>query len=130
MGNEDPSESLRKVLESARNVRLGRGVVSKTSYVAVLPLSVWGVVAWRWSDNAVLDIGLLAIGMCATIFAMWFIKGTREFAERNPELALLEGAELLEWRRMEVAAKGVPPELDSRPLENRGTLTRNDLGKL
>lgn len=130
MGDEDPSESLRKVLEGAKNVRLGRGVVSKTSYVATLPLCVWGMVAWRWAENLVQNLGLLVIGVCATIFAMWFIKSTREFAERNPELALLEGAELLEWRRMEVAAKGVPPELDSQPLENRGFLSGKDWREL
>ena len=96
MGDEDPMDTISKVLESARNVRFGRGVVSKTSYVAAGLLVVWAMVLWKWSDSALMDGGLLLIGCLATIFAIWFIRSTRSFAEKNPSLALLEGAELIE----------------------------------
>lgn len=120
MPSGDPVETITKALESARNVRLGRGVVSKTSYIAVTLLVVWAVVAWRWSESLMLNAGLLIIGLVATVFAVWFIHGTRRFAERNPALALLEGAELLEWRKMEVAAKGMSPSKGGPFLEDRG----------
>ena len=54
-----------------------------------------------------MDGGLLLIGMVATVFAIWFISSSRRYAEKNPALALLEGAEFLEYHKMEVAAKGV-----------------------
>ena len=112
MGDEDPMATLGKALEAGRNVRLGRGVVSKTSYVAAGLVVVWALVLWKWSANAIMDGGLLFVGCVATAFAVWFIASTRAFAEKNPALALLEGAELIEWRRMEVAAKGVLPSTE------------------
>jgi hypothetical protein len=98
-------------------VRLGRGVVSKTSYVAAGLLAVWVLVLWKWSDSAVMDVGLLFVGCLATAFCVWFIRSTRAYAEKNPGLALLEGAELVEWRRMDVAAKGMLPSAGQSALE-------------
>lgn len=120
MSSSDPSAVVEKVLESARNVRFGRGVVSKTSYIAAFVVALWGVIAWRWSESLMMNAGLLIIGLVATLFAVWFIRGTRTFAEQNPELALLEGTELLEWRKLEVAAKGLPPVKDQVLLEDKG----------
>lgn len=116
----DPSALVEKVLEAGRNVRFGKGVVSKTSYIAAFVVAVWGIVAWKWSESLIMDAGLLIAGVAATIFGVWFIGGTRRFAERNPELALFEGAELLEWRKMEVAAKGLPAPPNQPLLEDKG----------
>lgn len=113
-------QTITRALEHARNVRLGRGVVSKTSYVAAVPLVVWAFVVWRWSDNLAMDGGLLFIGLIATAFALWFIRSTRAFAERNPALALLEGAELIEWRKMEVAAQNIPAPAQTVLIEDKG----------
>ena len=109
MPSEDPSDTVNGILASGRNIRLGRGVVAKTSYIAAITVLVWGMVAWKWSENLVMDAGLLMLGLITTCFTMWFIKGTQSFAERNPAQAMLEGAELLEWHKMEVQAKGSPP---------------------
>ena len=67
-----------------------------------------------------MNAGLLLLAALAISFAVWFIKSSRTFAERNPALALLEGAELIEWRRMEVAAKGVPPTEGAPLIEDKG----------
>lgn len=115
-----------KALESARNVRLGRGVVSKTSYIAAVPLIVWAFVVWRWSESVLMDGGLLVIGLIATVFSAWFIRSTRSFAERNPALALLEGAELIEWRKMEVAAQGMPTPTKTVLVEDKGGLAAGE----
>lgn len=116
----DPSALVEKVLEAGRNVRFGKGVVSKTSYIAAFVVAVWGIVAWKWSESLIMDAGLLVAGTVVTAFGVWFIGGTRRFAERNPELALFEGAQLLEWRKMEVAAKGLAPRADQTLLEDKG----------
>jgi len=83
----DPSALVEKVLEAGRNVRFGKGVVSKTSYIAAFVVAVWGIVAWKWSESLIMDAGLLVAGTVVTAFGVWFIGGTRRFAERNPELS-------------------------------------------
>src|SRR5947209_18809658 len=86
----DPSAVVEGILSSGRNIRLGRGVVSKTSYVAAIAAIAWVAIIWRWSDNLKTDAGLLTAGLVATGFACWFIRGTHRFAEQNPAQALLE----------------------------------------
>ena len=108
MANEDPSVTVERILESGRNVRLGRGVVAKTSYVAALTVAMWGMIAWRWSAELGNNLGMLFAGLVATSFAFWFIRSTQDFAAKNPAQAMLEGAELLEWRRMDAKVKGMP----------------------
>jgi hypothetical protein len=82
---EDPAEAIQRILDSGRRVRLGRGVVSKTAYIAFAVVTVWGIIAWK---------------------LFWYIRGTHDFAEKNPAQAMLEGAELLEWQKMGLKAKG------------------------
>lgn len=117
MATKGPDEILATALESSRNVKFGRGVVSKTSYVAALVIVVWIAVAWRWSGDLSSDLGLLIAGVIATGFAGWYVKATQNFAERNPAQALLEGAELLEWQRQEAAAKGFTPVAGAPSIE-------------
>ncbi len=90
--------------ESVERIRLGRGVVGRTTYAAVAALFVLAVVAWRADPSMLIWIGLLAVGL----FVLYFL-GVLIFAERNPGTALLEGAELLRWRQSELAAKGLDP---------------------
>jgi len=117
MPSEDPSLTVDRILDSGRNIRLGKGVVAKTSYVAAFVLGVWGVIAWRLGPDLYSNLGLLAIGVVSTLFSMWFIRGTQKFAQENPGQAMLEGAELLEWRRMDVQVKGAPPVLDNSVID-------------
>lgn len=119
---DDPTESLKKVLESARNVRLGRGVVAKTGHVALANIVVWVFVVFRWSDNLIMDAGLMLCGLVATCFSAWWTKAAQAFAERNPAQAMLEGAEFLEYRKLEVQAKGMPPVNTDLLLEGEASL--------
>ncbi len=106
MSDRGPDEVLAGVVQSARNIKFGRGVVSKTSYVAALVVAAWGVIVFRLGDNLITNGALLLAGLVATGFAFWYIRSSQKFAEQNPSLALLEGAELIEWQKLEVAAKG------------------------
>jgi hypothetical protein len=109
----DPSSIVQKVEEAARNVRLGRGVVSKTSYVAAAVVVVWGVVVWRLGGDSLANAFLFGAALLVTTFAFWFIRGTQQFAERNPGQAMLDGAEFIEYRKLEVQAKGQPPQTET-----------------
>ena len=88
--------------ESVQRVRLGRGVVGRTTYAVVVALGVLGVVASRVDPEALLWVAGLVVGLFILYFA-----GVLFFAQRNPGTALLEGAELLRWRQSELAAKGL-----------------------
>lgn len=99
---------IKRLTESYRQVRLGRGVVGKTGHAMLALLAVWAVIAWRWSGNLWGDVGLVLAGLVATGVFVWWVKSTQDFAERNPAQALLEGAEFLEYQRFEAQAKGMP----------------------
>jgi len=114
MAEDEASKTVEKVLQSAREVRLGKGVVGKTGHIVIGTLAVWGGVVWRLGENPVANGTLLIAGMIATLFAFWWIRSIQSFAERNPAQAMLEGAEFLEYRRLEVQAKGTPA-LEQQP---------------
>lgn len=59
-------------------------------------------IAWAAGDPGV---GYAAIGMIGLIvlFALWRMF---RFADAHPEVAILEGAEFLRWRELEMAQKG------------------------
>jgi hypothetical protein len=104
--SSDPAEILAKAIESARNVKFGRGVVGKTGHVVLGLVAMWLVICLRLGENWMLDAGLIAAGLIGTALGVWWISAIKRFAERNPALALLEGAELVEYHRLEVTAQG------------------------
>lgn len=108
MAQGNPDDIVAAALQSSRNIKFGRGVVSKTTVVAVGVVAVWGAIAWRLGENITLNATLLIAGVLATAFAVWYTRSSQNYAERNPAQALLEGAEFLEWTRLEAAAKGLP----------------------
>lgn len=107
--------------ESVQKVKLGRGVVGKTTYVAIALMGVLAVIAARATSEDLLWVGGLSV---ATFLIYYF--GSLLFAARNPAASLLEGAELLAWQQSEMAAKGVgaiqpskavTPSLDTLSIE-------------
>ena len=87
---------------SLDRIRLARGVVGKSSYVAGAAIFAIAVVAFSLRDPFYL---FCLAPLSAFIFITYFI-GALWFAHKNPGLALLEGAELIQWRQMEMAVKG------------------------
>ena len=45
--------------------------------------------------------------IAVALFLFYFIS-TQRFADKNPGVALLEGAELIRWKQVELAAKNLP----------------------
>jgi hypothetical protein len=93
-------------------IRLARGIVGKASYVAGAALLVLAAVALvlRQPEYLLID-AILAV----VLFVAYFV-GTLWFANRHPEIAILEGAELIQWRQMEIAsAKGMTSTLEPTP---------------
>lgn len=113
--SEGPDEILMKAVDSARNVKFGRGVVSKTSFVAALVPALWLTIALRLTGSLVADGALMTAGIVATVFAVWYVRASHSFAEKNPAQALLEGAEFLEYTRIGAATREVPKADDMQP---------------
>jgi hypothetical protein len=104
-----------------QSIRLPRGLVGKASYVAALALIGLAIIAWGLKDPAL----LIAIGcLIVLLFALYFA-GVLWFANKHPGVALLEGAELIQWRQLEIAASDVPTIRDASPKEPP-TLSESD----
>ena len=115
----DPADIIKKLSESYRQVRFGRGVVGKTGHGMLGVLTIWLMIAWRWSGNVAADVGLGLVGVAATAAFVWWVRSTQEFAQRNPAQALLEGAELLEYQKFEAQSKGMPSLPNSPIIEGQ-----------
>ena len=94
--------------ESVQRLKFGRGVVGKITVICGAAVIAIGAISLRLTEPflqmtalwLVLGIFLLALGAI-----IWF-------AKRHPDLASLEGAELILWHQLRLGAKGIsaPPE--------------------
>ena len=94
--------------ESIERVRLGRGVIGRGTYAVGAALAVLAIVAWRVDPKDLLSVAWIALGL----FAPYYL-GALAFSARHPGISLLEGADLLKWRQMDVEIKGglaIPPK--------------------
>jgi hypothetical protein len=126
----DPDDLLRRAVEAGRNIKFGRGVVGKTSYAVMALIPLWVAIILRLSANMGLNAVLMAAGIIASALIVWWVRATQRFAAENPAQAMLEGAELIEYQRMEAQVKGGailaqgPKDIDAeaqiviRPLHN------------
>ena len=89
---------------SLDRVRLSHGVVGKSSYVAGVALLALLVVAYSLKDSGY----LFAVACFILILFFVYFGGVLWFSDRHPDMALLEGAELVKWRQIDMAAKGQP----------------------
>lgn len=105
---ENPIDVISRLAETHRQIRFGRGVVGKTGHATIGVIGLWGLIIWRLTENLWFDIALIGGGLVVTLIYAWWVKSTQAFAKENPGLALMEGAELLEYQRFEAQAKGLP----------------------
>lgn len=100
------TEWLKSLGDKYSQIRLGPGVVGKTSRVALAVLALWGLIVFRMTPDYWFDGFLFAGGLLGTGLFLWWVRKTHEFAERHPDAALLEGAELIEYQRFEAEING------------------------
>jgi hypothetical protein len=112
----DPTEILKKLGEHYRGIKFGRGVVGKTSYVILGLIGLWTAIIFRLSPDMWLSGALFAAGLIITGVSIWWVRGTQAFAEKNPELAMLEGAELVEYKKWEAEIKGLSGPVRGRTI--------------
>jgi hypothetical protein len=112
----DPMDLARKLAETYKTIKFGRGVVGKTSHATLALLGAWGIILFRLSENIILDSVLLFGGLIVTSVYCWWVHRTHKFAEANPGLAMLEGAQFVEYQKWEHEVKGHTPLPPSTPL--------------
>jgi len=118
-------ELFRKLSESYRGIKLGRGVVGKTSHATLAIIGAWAIIIFRLSESIILDSLLLCSGAIATLVYFWWVNKTQEFATKNPGLAMLEGAEFVEYQKWEAEVKGQPlPNSPLIPTPHENLLSR------
>lgn len=100
------SDWLSQLRQSYSQVQLGPGVVGKTTRATLGLIAIWLLVIWRLGESWILNGSLLVAGIAATAFVWWWVRKTHSFAEANPEVALLEGAQLIEYQKWEAAVNG------------------------
>ena len=96
--------SLKALVEKHPHVKLGTGVIGKSSRVGICVCVVWMIVVTRISGTFA-DVALVLSGVAASAFGVWWMIKTQSFAEKNPEATLLEEAEFTE-----VADKSLRPD--------------------
>lgn len=85
-------------------IHLAQGVVGKTTYVTCTLIGVIGIAIYSLA-GVVWAIVLLAL-LAAVVFLIYF-GGVLWFSHKHPGLALLEGADLVRWRQMDLGARGL-----------------------
>lgn len=107
--SEDELGWIAKLAESGKRVRLAPGVIGKSSAVFLGLILLWVVVIVRLSPTAPwwYNVMLVSGALIVTLLAVRETGKNRAFAEANPSLALMEGADITEYKRFEAQAKGL-----------------------
>jgi hypothetical protein len=129
MANDlDPISWIKRLTEAGTRVRLAPGVIGKSSAIYIGVVVLWGIVLTRltptgpwWFNGA-----LVGVATYATLVASRWTKHMRNFAEKNPSLALMEGADITEYKKFEAQSKALPAGDKSPPVvvvgpESHGT---------
>jgi hypothetical protein len=116
----EPTDWLKKLGESYSQIHFGPGVMGKTSRATLGLMGVWAIVLWRLSSDHWQNAFLMMGGCVITLVYAWWVNKSHVFAEKHPDLALLEGAQLIEYQRFEAAINGKvlpysPPVPDPAP---------------
>jgi hypothetical protein len=90
---------------SFQRIRLGRGAAGKATNIMLGVCAVFGVIAVALGGNVTALMILAAMLMVLALIVIW---GVLDFARANPAQALLEGADLVKWREIDMAAKNIP----------------------
>lgn len=93
-----------RAIEGLSKVTLRGGVVGKVTFAVVAVSAALGAIAWSVSNI------WLSSAALAMVFALAFVMLWRliNFADRNPQAALLEGAEFLVHQQIVHATKSIP----------------------
>jgi hypothetical protein len=90
--------------DAVARIRGGRGAVGRIATVMVIALIVLGTIAYRISNENFLMIA----GAAIIVFVTLVVRLLLNWAERNPELAVMEGLDLAAYKQAGIEAKNRP----------------------
>ena len=93
-----------KLIKNVTKVKLGGGVFGKTCTVIMVIALTFGGIAFVANNLWVCVLALVLISIIAFVLLWRLIN----FANKNPQAVILEGAEFLVHQQIELAAKGIP----------------------
>lgn len=110
-------------------IKCGGGVVGKTSNVGIVLLIVIGFITYNKIEDQLIILALV-VAMVG-LFVFYLIK-ILSFAEKNPEIAVLEGMELVSYKEVDLASKSIPnPAPNNKSINNSNTkLTKGLIGNV
>lgn len=123
---------VKQLAEYGEKIRLAPGVIGKGAMMWTTLIVVWGVVLFKVSPTAPLYYNLLLLGGAGVLTGL-VTRETgkmRAYAEKNPSTALLEGAELVAFRRIEAQAKELTGPDKSPPTTPEGGTTLSVVKKV
>jgi len=93
------------IKEAGGVLKLGSGVLGKSAIALGIVMLASLIAIWRLHSDVAIVITLL---IAVAAFFSWFFPVIR-FAEKHPDVALLEGSEWSGFHRFQAAAKGYVP---------------------
>jgi hypothetical protein len=92
-----------KLIKNVSQIKLKGGIFSKASTVIiVISICIFAIAAL--TKNLWVSVGAIALIFTLTFVILWRLIN---FANKNPQAAILEGAEFLVHEQIQLAAKGI-----------------------
>jgi len=92
-------------LAKVDRIRLSRGVLGRISIIAIVAMIALAFVAWKLTDQSL----LVLIGVEIFLVFCLSFAGILWYANKNPQTALLEGADVIQLKQIELMAiRGIP----------------------
>lgn len=104
--NPSDIDWLAQLRQSYSQIQFGPGVVGKTTRATLALIGAWVVLIFRLGSDPILNASLLISGFVITGVYCWWVRKTHSFAEKFPQVALMEGAQLVEYQKWEAAVNG------------------------
>lgn len=109
--------------EGLSRVRLGRGVVGNSTYIAIGAFAAISVVSMSFTNPWFSICSIIIV----LIFATYLIRGTWIFADKHPDLAMLGDTEWLQYQThiagRDVSSAPIGPIIEAPDVES---LEKND----
>jgi hypothetical protein len=93
-----------KLIKNVTKVKLGGGIFGKTCTVIMIIAVTFLGIAWIAHNLWVCVLAISLVSLIAFILLWRLIN----FANKNPQAVILEGAEFLVHQQIELASKGIP----------------------
>lgn len=110
--------------ETLHSIKFGRGAVGKIAVISAFCFVALGGTSFRLDANgAMLAVGVIGVVFLCAVGAVVLI------IHKQPELAVLEGMELVRYKQVTIGAKGYTPETLTLPVPDpKPALTDGDDG--